>query len=435
MKIYRHGTAAAKERQQRIGKRGQDYTKKMRHTVEAIIAAVRKNGDQALENYSRQFDAPKISARAFRVTPKEMDSAAKAVDKPFVRALNRAIRQVSAFHRSQLQATWLKNERPGVLLGQLVRPVDSAGIYVPGAQGGETPLVSTVVMGTIPAKIAGVPKVVMVTPPRKDGRVAPHLLVAAKKAGVDEIYKIGSAWAIAALAFGTETIPRVDMIAGPGNIYVALAKKILAETVGIDMIAGPSEILIIGDASADPRFVAADLLSQAEHDRLSSAILVTCSENLARETMTEIEKQLSALPRQETARQALAAYGAIFVVKNLHAAFDLANSFAPEHLELQIDSPLDWLGQVRHAGAVFLGHYTPEPVGDYVAGPNHTLPTAGSARFASALGTANFLKKISMVHYSRAAFQTEAADVIQLAEVEGLTAHAEAVRIRRESKK
>ncbi len=430
MKIYRQGTKGAKDRQQRITDRGRDYTQKMHRTVEGIITDVKKEGDAAVVRYSREFDAPKISADAFLVTKKEIDNAVKAVDAGFVRALNRAIRQVTAFHQSQIDSSWINTERPGVLVGQQVRPVDSAGIYVPGAQGGETPLVSTVLMGALPAKIAGVPRVVMVTPPQKNGRIDPHLLVAAKKVGVDEIYKIGSAWAIAALAMGTKTIPKVDMIAGPGNIYVALAKKILSGTVGIDMIAGPSEILIIADETANPGYLAADLLSQAEHDALASSVLVTPSEKIAKATVAEVETQLARLKRQETARSALSAYGGIFVVKNLAEAVSLANDFAPEHLELQIHHPFDWLGRIRHAGAVFLGHYTPEPIGDYVAGPNHTLPTAGTARFASALGTANFLKKTSIVHYSKKAFNAEAGDVIRLAETEGLDAHANAVRIR-----
>jgi histidinol dehydrogenase len=312
----------------------------------------------------------------------------------------------------------------------MVNPVDAAGVYVPGARGGETPLVSTVLMTAIPAKIAGVENIVMVTPSTKTGGINPHLLVAAKKVGIKNIYKIGSAWAIAALAYGTETIPRVDVIAGPGNIYVTLAKKIVSGTVGIDMIAGPSEVLVIADESADPAFAAADLLAQAEHDVLSSAILVTDSAKFARQVSAEVDNQLATLPRRAIAGESLNRFGAVLVVKDFAAAIVLANRIAPEHLELQIDDPFEYVGQIRNAGAVFLGHYTPEPVGDYMAGPNHVLPTAGTARFASALSVDHFIKTSSIIHYSRTAFKREAADVIRLAETEGLDAHARSIRVR-----
>ncbi|MFP4446918.1 MAG: histidinol dehydrogenase [Desulfosudaceae bacterium] len=430
MKIHRYPTAAARTRLDRIIDRGSDYTRKNHQAVAAIIREVRKKGDAALEKYTQQFDAPRMNAARFRVTAQEMAAAAGQVDKSFTRALNRAVRQITDFHRQQQNQSWFDTPRPGVLVGQRVTPVDSAGLYIPGARGGETPLVSTVLMGAIPARAAGVPRVVMVTPPRRDGSVSPHLLVAAKKTGVEEIYKIGSAWAIAALAYGTQTIPRVDMIAGPGNLYVSLAKKILIGTVGIDMVAGPSEILIIADQTADPACLAADLLSQAEHDALSAAVLMTTEESVARQAAVEIDRQLAGLKRKAIAEQALAAYGGLFVVDRLATAFALANRFAPEHLELQIADAQDHLDAVRNAGAVFLGPYTPEPVGDYVAGPNHTLPTAGSARFASALSTVHFTKKTSIVRYTETAFRREAADVVCLAETEGLDAHANAVRIR-----
>ncbi len=270
----------------------------------------------------------------------------------------------------------------------------------------------------------------MVTPPKKDGSVDPHLLVAADKAGVDEVYKVGSAWAVAALAGGTQTIPKVDMIAGPGNKYVTLAKKILSGLVGIDIIAGPSEILIVADHTADPRYLAADLLSQAEHDALASAVLITPVKDIARRTAAEIKTQMSRLSRRETAEQSLAAYGGIFVVDTLETALDMANRFAPEHLELQVEDPFARLGAIRNAGAVFLGRYTPEPIGDYVAGPNHTLPTGGCARFASALSTTHFLKRTSVVYYSETALKKEAPDAVKLAETEGLGAHANAIRVR-----
>jgi histidinol dehydrogenase len=312
----------------------------------------------------------------------------------------------------------------------MVNPVDAAGIYVPGGKGGETPLVSSVLMGVIPAKIAGVNHIAMVTPPTKNGSVNPHLLVAAKKIGVDAVYKVGSAWAIAALAYGTETIPKVDVIVGPGNIYVTIAKKIVSGTVGIDMIAGPSEILIIADDTAIPEFTAADLLSQAEHDALASAILVTDSMDTAKSVALAVNEQLKNLSRKEIAEQSLSSFGAIMVVSDLDVAIELSNQIAPEHLELQIRDPLTRAGQIRNAGAVFLGNYTPEPMGDYVAGPNHVLPTAGTARFSSALSVDTFVKKTSLIRYSRAAFEREAEDVIRLAEIEGLGAHANSVKIR-----
>ena len=309
-------------------------------------------------------------------------------------------------------------------------PVDAAGVYVPGGRGGETPLVSSVLMGVIPAKIAGVRHVSMVTPPTKDGSVNPHLLAAARKVGVDAVYKVGSAWAIAALAYGTEAIPKVDVIVGPGNIYVTLAKKIVAGTVGIDMLAGPSEILVIADSTANPAFIAADLLSQAEHDTMASAILVTDCQAVAEGVAYAVKEQLENLARRETASESLERFGAILVVPNLEAAFELSNRIAPEHLELHVKNPFTYIGRIRNAGAVFMGEYTPEPVGDYVAGPNHVLPTAGTARFSSALSVDNFVKKTSLIHYSRKAFKREARDIIRLAEIEGLDAHANSVKIR-----
>jgi histidinol dehydrogenase len=364
------------------------------------------------------------------VTAKEFSDAAGSVDASFKRALNRAAANIKRFHEQQVRRSWMQTDRPGTLLGQLIHPVDAAGVYVPGARGGETPLVSSVLMGVIPAKVAGVKQIVMVTPPKKGGGVSPHLLVAAKKAGVDAVYKAGSAWAIAALAYGTETIPKVDVIVGPGNIYVTLAKKILAGTVGIDMIAGPSEILIIADGSARPDFIAADLLSQAEHDVLSSSLFITDSQTLAQATVKEIKAQLANLPRAEIARESLAKYGAIIVVENIGIAVEMANRIAPEHLELQTRDPFEVVGKIRNAGAVFLGDYTPEPVGDYIAGPNHVLPTAGTARFASALSVDNFIKKTSLIQYTKKAFEREAPDIIRLAEIEGLGAHAGSIKIR-----
>jgi histidinol dehydrogenase len=430
MKIYHYPSAAAEKKVSAIVNRGLNFKQKDYQAVSRIIDDVRRNGDKAVIKYARRFDAPRLSVGSIKVTAGEMDAAQKKADRRFVRAINRAVSQIETFNRQQVSQSWIDTQRPGTMLGQLVNPVDAAGVYVPGARGGKTPLISTVLMTAIPAKIAGVKKLVMVTPSTRAGGVNPHLLAAAKKVGIKDIYKVGSAWAIAALAYGTETIPRVDVIAGPGNIYVTLAKKILSGSVGIDMIAGPSEVLVIADDTATPGYAAADLLSQAEHDVLSSAILVTDSNRIAKAVAVETEKQLTALTRKEIARESLKRFGAVLVVEDMDAAVELANRIAPEHLELQIKEPFEYIGQIRNAGAVFLGHYTPEPVGDYMAGPNHVLPTAGTARFASALSVDHFTKKTSIIHYSKKAFKKEAADVMRLAELEGLDAHVRSIKIR-----
>lgn len=430
MKIYHYPSPVAEKRVSAIVNRGLNFKQKDYQAVSRILEDVRRNGDDAVIKYANRFDAPKLTVDSIKVTAREMEAALKKVDRSFVSAMNRAASQIEAFHRQQVQQSWIDTRRPGTMLGQLVNPVDAAGVYVPGARGGKTPLISTVLMTAIPAKIAGVEKLVMVTPSTRAGGVNPHLLAAAKKVGIKDIYKVGSAWAIGALAYGTDTIPRVDVIVGPGNIYVTLAKKIVAGTVGIDMIAGPSEVLVIADETASPAFVAADLLSQAEHDVLSSAILVTDSRQTAKAVVAEIDKQLGTLARKDIARESIKKYGTVLVVDNLDAAVGLANRIAPEHLELQVKEPFDYLGQIRNAGAVFLGHYTPEPVGDYVAGPNHVLPTAGTARFASALSVDHFIKKTSIIHYSKKAFKKEAADVMRLAELEGLDAHVKSIKAR-----
>jgi histidinol dehydrogenase len=430
MKVYNYPSNAAEQRVTRIVSRGLAFDKKDVAAVSRICENVRKRGDEAVLSYTRRFDSARMSIKSMRVSRKEYADAAQKVDRSFKRALNRAAANIKRFHEQQVRRSRMQTDRPGTLLGQLVHPVDAAGVYVPGARGGQTPLVSSVLMGVIPAKVAGVKQVAMVTPPTKSGGVSPHLLVAAKKAGADAVYKAGSAWAIAALAYGTETIPRVDVIVGPGNIYVTLAKKNLAGTVGIDMIAGPSEILIIADKGARPDFIAADLLSQAEHDVLSSALLITDSKKLARGVVKEIKAQLADLPRAKIASESLDRYGAVIVVRNIAVAVELANRIAPEHLELQTRNPLEVVGGIRNAGAVFLGDYTPEPVGDYIAGPNHVLPTAGTARFASAISVDNFIKKTSLIQYTQAAFEREAPDIIRLAEIEGLGAHAGSIKIR-----
>ncbi len=430
MKIYQYPSTAAEKRLLQIEKRGLEFRRKDMAAVQKILEDVRKHGDDALVKYTRQFDAPKFTRRKIFVTKDEMAIAAREVDSGFKRALNRAARQIASFHTRQRANSWIDTPRPGTMLGQMVHPVDAAGVYVPGGQGGATPLVSSVLMGAIPAKIAGVSQIVMATPPTKDGSVSPYLLAAAHKAGVDAVYKVGSAWAIAALAYGTTTIPKVDVIVGPGNIFVTLAKKMVAGTVQIDMIAGPSEILVLADNTADPEYVAADMLSQAEHDPLASAILVTDSTPLAEAVDQALVRQLEQLERREIAEKSIRSYGALLVVENITAAIDLANRIAPEHLELIISEPFARVGELRHAGAIFVGPYTPEPVGDYMAGPNHVLPTAGTARFSSALSVDHFVKKTSLIHYAQNAFEKESKDIMRLANIEGLGAHAQSVKVR-----
>ncbi|MGD8847108.1 MAG: histidinol dehydrogenase [Desulfobacteraceae bacterium] len=435
MKIYQYPSQAAEKRLLQIEQRGLGIRRKDLTAVQRILEQVRKHGDEALVKYNRQFDAPRFRENQIVVTPQEMAAAKGKVGAGFKRSLNRAARQIASFHTQQRTRSWIDTPRPGTLMGQMVHPVDAAGLYVPGGQGGETPLVSSVLMGAIPAKIAGVPQIVMVTPPTQDGSVSPYLLAAAQKAGVDAVYKVGSAWAIAALAYGTATIPKVDVIVGPGNIYVTLAKKLVAGTVQIDMIAGPSEILVLADQSADPEYVAADMLSQAEHDPLASAMLVTDSKPLAEAVDKALARQLEPLGRRSIAEQSLKSFGLLMVVTDISAAIDLANRIAPEHLELMISDPFARVGELRHAGAIFVGPYTPEPVGDYMAGPNHVLPTGGTARFSSALSVDHFVKKTSLIHYAQDAFQKEAQDIKRLANIEGLGAHAQAVKVRMGSKK
>ena len=430
MQIYRYPSGNAEKKLHTIVNRGLRYKKKDLAAVERILEDVRRNGDRALVNYARRFDCPGLQTDSLQVTQAEFERAAKKVDRAFVRALNRATRQIESFHRRQIERSWMTDDRKGTVLGQLVRPVGSAGVYVPGGKGGKTPLVSSVLMGAIPARVAGVSKVCLVTPPTADGKVDPHLLAAAKKVGVDTVYKVGSAWAIAALAYGTERIARVDVIVGPGNIHVTLAKKIVSGTVGVDMVAGPSEILVIADSGAHPGFAAADLLSQAEHDPLASSLLVTDSVAFAKAVSGEVETQLAQLPRKHIAAQSIASYGAIFCVRDIPAAISLANDVAPEHLELLVADPFAHLSAIVNAGAVFLGAYTPEPVGDYIAGPNHVLPTAGTARFSSALSVNHFLKKTSLIYYSQEAFRRDARSIVRLAQTEGLEAHARSVRMR-----
>lgn len=396
-------------------------------TVSEIIDSVRQSGDKALFYYEEKFDKAVLSS--LRVSAEELEEAMESMDEKFVDILTRAAENIRAFHEKQVREGFILKKENGVVLGQKILPVERAGLYVPG---GTAAYPSTVLMDAIPAKIAGVNKIVMVTPPNKEGKINPAILVAAKIAGVDEIYKVGGAQAIAALAYGTESVPKVDKIVGPGNAYVAEAKKQVFGKVSIDMIAGPSEILIVADGKNDPRYVAADLLSQAEHDKNASAVLVTDSLSLARAVQAEIEKQLKTLEREEIARASVDNNGKIIVTKSLKEAIDVANEIAPEHLELCVDEPFAWLESVKNAGSVFLGRNCPEALGDYFAGPNHTLPTSGTARFSSPLGVDDFIKKTQFLYYGKEALAEVAADVAYFAKKEGLTGHARSATVRTE---
>lgn len=397
-------------------------------TVAEILAKVEKKGNQALYNLTLEYDGSDLRSIGLRVTEEEIESAYQQVDKEFLNALRQAIKNIHKYHEKQKRVSWLETAEDGSILGQIIRPLHRVGIYVPG---GTAAYPSSVLMNALPAAVAGVEEIVMTSPPLKDGSLLPEVLVAAAECGVKEIYKIGGAQAIAALAYGTETIAPVDKITGPGNIYVTLAKKQVYGIVDIDMLAGPSEILILADESGKPNELAADLLSQAEHDRLASAILVSPSLELLEETVSEVERQLKLLPRSEIAKASWDNYGAAILVKDLQEGMDLANRIAPEHFELVVREPFTWLGKIKNAGAVFLGSNTPESVGDYFAGPNHVLPTGGTARFYSVLDVDAFLKKISVINYSDEALQRDADQIMILARREGLEAHARALEVRK----
>ena len=395
--------------------------------VSEIIANIRKNGDNALFAYCEKFDKAKLTA--LQVTKEEIDEAVAAIDPDFIRILETAAGNIRKFHSRQVRNSFIINEEDGILMGQKIIPVDRAGLYVPG---GTAAYPSTVLMDSIPAKIAGVRDLVMVTPPNAEGKVNPYILAAAWVAGVDKIFKVGGAQAIAALAYGTESIPRVDKIVGPGNAFVAEAKRQVFGQVSIDMIAGPSEILIIADGKSNPRHLAADLLSQAEHDKLASAVLVTDSADLALAVQAELEVQIPQLERAEIARASIDNNGKIIVAENLKEVIEISNEIAPEHLELCLDNPFDYLDSIRHAGSIFMGRNCPEALGDYFAGPNHTLPTSGMARFSSPLGVDDFIKKTQYTYYTRDALARVAQDVATFATAEGLTAHARSALIRTE---
>lgn len=395
--------------------------------VEEIVSSIRKAGDEALFSYTQKLDHCDITAENICVTKEEIAEAYKALEPEFVEVMKKSAANIRAYHEKQVRNSWIDVKEDGSILGQKITPIARAGVYVPG---GKAAYPSSVLMNVIPAKTAGVPEIIMTTPPGADGRINPGTLVAADIAGVDRIYKAGGAQAIAAMAFGTESIPKVDKITGPGNIFVALAKKAVYGHVSIDSVAGPSEILVLADETANPRYVAADLLSQAEHDELASAILVTTSESLAQQVEKEIDQFLGQLSRTEIMQKSIAQYGYILVAETLEDAVQTANEIASEHLEILTKNPFEVMTKIKNAGAIFLGEYSSEPLGDYFAGPNHILPTNGTARFFSPLGVDDFIKKSSIISYSRAALEAVHKDVELFAHKEGLTAHENSIKVR-----
>lgn len=396
-------------------------------TVDEIIANVKADGDQAVFDYTKRFDGAEITKENILVTEEEIKEAYDQVDEQLIEVIRKAIKNIREFHEKQVQNSWFETREDGVMLGQKVMPMESCGVYVPG---GKAVYPSSVLMNIVPAHVAGVKNIIMTTPPGKDGKVTANTLVAAKEAGAGAVYKVGGAQAIAALAFGTESIPKVDKIVGPGNIFVALAKKSVYGNVSIDSIAGPSEILVLADETANPRYVAADLLSQAEHDEMASAILVTTSEELAQKVSEEVDGFLNQLSRKEIMEKSLESFGYILIAKDIKEAVDVANSIASEHLEIMTDNPFDVMTRIKNAGAIFIGAYSCEPLGDYFAGPNHVLPTNGTAKFFSPLSVDDFIKKSSVVYYSREALEPVHKDIEFFAKQEELTAHANSMRVR-----
>ncbi len=393
--------------------------------VAEILENVRNTGDKALKDYSKKFD--KADIEEIRVSEAEITAAYASVDAELLETIRKSKQNIWSFHEKQLQNSWISPNEDGSMLGQLVRPIEKAGLYVPG---GTAPLISSVLMTAVPAKVAGVSKIIMCTPPSKDGSVNPAILVAAREAGVDEVYRVGGAQAIAAMAYGTESIPKVDKICGPGNVYVATAKRLIYGDCDIDMFAGPSEILVIADSTAKPEYVAADLLSQAEHDILASSVLITDDESLVKKVTIQLEKQLAKLSRKTIIEKSLENYGFAVLVDNIEQAIEVSNNIAPEHLEICINEPMSMLGLIKNAGAIFVGNYSPEPLGDYMAGPSHVLPTSGTARFSSPVNVDQFLKKSSLIYYNRPALEKTYKDIARFAEAELLDAHANAVKVR-----
>lgn len=413
-------------------KRSPDSYQGYEERVNDIIRNVKQNGDEAVFGYTKQFDGVEVNKGNVRVTQAEIEEAYENVDQTLLDVIRKALVNIRSYHEKQKKYSWFDSTENGTMLGQKVTPLAAVGVYVPG---GKAVYPSSVLMNVVPAKVAGVSRIVMTTPPGKDGKIPASTLVAAHEAGVDEIYKVGGAQAIAALAFGTESIPKVDKITGPGNIYVALAKKAVYGHVSIDSVAGPSEILVLADETANPRYVAADLLSQAEHDEMASAILVTTSETLAKNVAAEIEGFLKTLSRAEIIQKSLDQYGFILLADNLEDAIDAVNEIASEHLEIVTKDAFQVMTKIRNAGAIFIGEYSSEPLGDYFAGPNHVLPTNGTAKFFSALSVDDFIKKSSIVYYSREALEPIHKDIIAFAEAERLTAHANSIKVRFENEK
>jgi histidinol dehydrogenase len=410
-----------------LSRESSDVYETERATVQEILARVQAEGDAAVRSYTARFDGVELAD--LRIPESQFAEAYRQVTEEFVTALRAAIQNIRRYHEAQKRPSWMLPDEEGSVLGQIIRPLKRVGVYVPG---GRAAYPSSVLMNVIPAQVAGVPQIVLVTPPDREGNLNPGVLVAIKELGITEAYRIGGAQAVGALAYGTETIAPVDKIVGPGNIYVALAKQAVFGQVAIDMIAGPSEILVIADDSADPDYVAADMLSQAEHDPMAAAICVTPSAELAAQVARSLEDQLEKLPRREIAAESVRNYGAIVVTKDLDEAIALSNRIAPEHLELMIEEAASYLGRIENAGAIFVGRYSSEPVGDYFAGPNHVLPTSGTARFSSPLNVDDFVKKSSVIQYGKQALFTHGEKIITLAEAEGLSAHANAIRIRLE---
>ena len=426
MRILKLTEDTRKDILQNLLKRSPNNYGEFEGRVNAIIEEVRNNRDQAVFNYTKQFDGADINAGNILVTEEEIAEAYEQVDTTLLAVIRKSLVNIKKYHEKQVQNSWFTTE-DGIILGQKVTALATVGVYVPG---GKAVYPSSVLMNVLPAKVAGLDRIVMCTPPGKDGKVYPSTLVAAKEAGVDEIYKVGGAQAIAAMAFGTESVPKVDKIVGPGNIYVALAKKAVFGYVSIDSIAGPSEILVLADETANPRYVAADLLSQAEHDEMASAILITTSQKLAEEVSAEIDQFVAELSRKEIIQKSLDNYGYILVADNMEEAIDTVNAIASEHMEIVTADPFHVMTKIRNAGAIFIGEYSSEPLGDYFAGPNHVLPTNGTAKFFSALSVDDFIKKSSIISYSREALEKVHKDIEQFAECEKLTAHANSIRVR-----
>ena len=410
----------------KLGERNRNTNKDVTETVSEIINNVMMNGDKAVREYTIKFDGK--APDAFEVPKEELTALTADCDPEFIATLKKAADNIRNFHERQKQQSWLTTKDNGVIMGQRIRGLKRVGLYVPG---GTAAYPSSVLMNAIPAKIAGVSELIMVTPPGKDGKPNPDIMAAAAIAGVDRVFLMGGAQAVAALAYGTESVPKVDKIVGPGNIFVATAKKLLYGTVDIDMIAGPSEILVLADESANPKFLAADLMSQAEHDKLASAILITTSDKLAEDTTKEIYRQVEELSRKDIIEYSLDNYGVIIVCDTMERAIELANELAPEHLEVCCENPMEYVGKLDNAGSVFLGNYSPEPLGDYFAGPNHVLPTSGTARFFSPLSVDTFVKKSSFIYYTDDALQNDSDDIIRFANTEGLTAHANSIIVRK----